>query len=147
MDHMLFSLPASFETYQGLGNFMFTQGLKQEMHEIVDEAIAAWMAAFLDAKSNRSPATLDGYQWKDVFLPDGAILRNVYKRTSYLAYVRGRELLFEGKAVSPAQFVNQISGSFRNAWETIWIRLPNEVEWKRAVTLRTKSRRNKRKQE
>lgn len=56
MNQMLFSLPASLETYQGLGNFMFTHGLTREMYEIVDEAISAWMQGFLAAKSKLSMA-------------------------------------------------------------------------------------------
>ncbi len=143
MTKVLFSLPASLETYQGLGNFMYTHGLKQEMFEIVDEAIKAWMDGVLAAQSRRSAPTLDGYQWKNVFLPDGTTLRNVYKRTSYLAHVEGRELLFDGKSVSPAQFVNRVGGSFRNAWATIWIRFPDEGEWKQAMTLRKKTLRFK----
>jgi len=39
MHKLLFSLPASFETYQGLGNFMYAHGLKQEMFELVDEIV------------------------------------------------------------------------------------------------------------
>ncbi|WP_426343486.1 hypothetical protein ACN9MU_22535 [Pseudoduganella sp. R-32] len=146
MTQVLFSLPASLETYQGLGNFMYTHGLKQEMFEIVDEAINTWMEGFVTAQSRRAASTLDGYQWKNVFLPDGTTLRNVYKRTSYLAHVEGRELLFEGKCVSPAQFVNRVGGAFRNAWATIWIRFPNEGEWKQAMSLRKKTPQFKSKQ-
>ncbi|WP_426338800.1 hypothetical protein ACN9MZ_20665 [Pseudoduganella sp. S-14] len=108
------------------------------MFEILDEAISAWMNGFVAAQSRRSASTLDGYQWKNVFLPDGTTLRNVYRRTSYLAHVEGRALRFEGKSVSAAQFVNQVGGSFRNAWETIWIGFPNEGEWQRAMNLRKK---------
>jgi len=143
MNQMLFSLPASLETYQGLGNFIFTHGLTREMYEIVDEAISAWMQGFLAAKSEQSAKTLDGYQWKDVFLPNGCTLRNVYKRISYLAHVKGSNLQYGGRNVSPTQFVNQVGGSYRNAWKTIWVRFPNEDEWKPAFALRKESPRNK----
>lgn len=138
MRKILFSLPASLETYQGLGNFMFTHGFKQEMYELVDEVMNAWMADYAATKAQGAARTLDGYQWKDVFLPAGTTLRNVYKRTSYLAHVEGRELSFEGRSVSPAQFVNAVGGSFRNAWATVWVRLPNHDEWVPAMNLRKK---------
>ncbi|HEY0587206.1 MAG TPA: hypothetical protein VGD52_13815 [Pseudoduganella sp.] len=35
----------------------------------------------------------------------------------------------------------------RNAWSTIWVRFPNEEEWKQAMTLRTKAPQLKSKQE
>jgi len=60
MHPILFSLPASLETYQGLGNFMYTHGIKQEMFELVDIAINEWMVNFLDRQSRRSASTLDG---------------------------------------------------------------------------------------
>ncbi|WP_154668312.1 hypothetical protein [Pseudoduganella violaceinigra] len=41
------------------------------MFEIVDEAIKAWMTSFAAARSQASARTLDGYQWKEVFLPAG----------------------------------------------------------------------------
>jgi len=139
MHKILFSLPASLETYQALGNFMFTHGFKQEMYEVVDDVMSDWMSSYAAAKSRGPARTLAGYQWKDVFLPAGTTLRNVYKRTSYLAHVEGRELRYEGRSVSPAQFVNAVGGSFRNAWATVWVRFPNENEWQQAMSLRKKA--------
>lgn len=139
MHPILFSLPASLETYQGLGNFMYTHGLKQEMYEVVDLAIKAWMADFVNAKTQRAASTLDGYQWKGLFLPSGTTLRTVFKRVSYLAYVEGSDLLHNGRAVSPGRFVNEVAGCARNAWRTVWLRFPNEDEWKPAMALRKNS--------
>jgi hypothetical protein len=139
MSPILFSLPASLETYQGLGNFMYTQGIKQEMFEIVDIAIKEWMSKFLDQQSRNVASTLGGYQWKSLFLPSGTTLRTVYMRTSYLAHVEGSELLYEGRSMSPAQFVNEVAKCERNAWRTLWLRFPNEDEWKPAMVFRKKS--------
>lgn len=136
MRQILFSLPASLKTYQALGNFMYAQGIKQEMFQVVDEAINSWMAAFLKAKAQGAARTIDGYQWKGVFLPHGTTLRVVYKRKSFLAHVEGSELCFDGKASSPAQFVNEVCGTCRNAWKVLWLRFPNEGEWKQAFSLR-----------
>lgn len=126
---------------------MHAHGMKQEMYELVDEVISAWMANFETAENRPKASTLDGYQWKEVFLPAGTALRSVYRKTSYLAHVEGHELLFDGRSVSPAQFVNALGGSFRNAWKSIWIRFPNENEWKLAITLRNKTVKFKSKQE
>jgi len=138
MSPILFSLPASLETYQGLGNFMYTHGLKQEMYELVDIAITEWMARFLEQQSCRSAATLDGYQWKCLFLPSGTTLRTLYKRKNYLAHVEGSDLLYEGRTVTPGQFVNTVAKCERNAWRTLWLRFPNEDEWQPAMALRKK---------
>jgi hypothetical protein len=51
----------------------------------------------------------------------------------------GRELIYQGQSVSPAQFVNLVGGTFRNAWTTIWVRMPCVDEWKPALALRKKT--------
>lgn len=136
MSAILFSLPASFHTYQDLGNFMYDHGLKQEMFEIVDDAINAWMSDFLQREEEDCASKLDGYQWKDVFLPCGTTLRTVYKRKSYLAHVKACTVNYEGRNLSPGQFVNAVAKCNRNAWRTVWVRFPGEDEWKRAMSLR-----------
>lgn len=140
MTHLIYSLPASFETYQALGNFMYELEMQEEMYAVVDRIINAWMSDFNARKLQGAEKRLAGYQWKDVFLPDGTTLRNVYKRTSYLAHVEGSELRYDGCSVSPAQFVNAVGGSFRNAWTSLWIRFPKDDQWIPAITLRKKSR-------
>lgn len=137
MRPFLFSLPASFETYQGLGNFMYEHDIKQEMYELVDSIINEWMEGFRNREAQRAADVLDGYQWKCLFLPDGTTLRTVYKRKSYLAHVEGSEIRFAGRSVSPGQFVDEVAQCPRNAWRTIWLRFPNDAEWKQAMTLRT----------
>jgi len=137
MHPILFSLPASLETYQGLGNFMYNHGIKQEMYELVDIAINEWMAKFLQ-QSCRLASTLDGYQWKCLFLPSGTALRTVYKRKSYVAHIEGSELLYEGRPVTPGQFVNEVAKCERNAWRTLWLRFPNDDDWQPAMALRKK---------
>ncbi|HEY0586695.1 MAG TPA: hypothetical protein VGD52_11205, partial [Pseudoduganella sp.] len=95
-----------------------------------------WMEKFQDRQARKAAATLDGYQWKCLFLPNGTTLRTVYKRKSYLAYVEGSEIRFEGQIVSPGQFVDEVSKCARNAWRTVWLRFPDETEWKHAMLLR-----------
>lgn len=139
MTKILFSVPASLETYQGLGNFMHIHGLKEEMYEVVDRAIKEWMDRFVSADSQGHATTLDGYQWKQLFLPEGTTLRTAFKRVNYLAHVEGSEVVYQGRSVSPAQFANEVAGCARNAWKVVWLRFPNEDEWKPAMSLRNKS--------
>jgi hypothetical protein len=139
MSVILFSLPASFHTYQNLGNFMYEHGLTQEMFEIVDTAVNAWMSDFLKKEEQGLAFRLEGYQWKDVFLPSGTTLRTVYKRTSYLAHIKSCAVIYEGRSLSPGEFVNEVAKCNRNAWRTLWVRFPNEDEWKPAMSLRKRA--------
>lgn len=139
MSTFLFNVPASIETYQALGNFMYDHGIEQEMFQIVDAAINAWMSEQEKKHSRQRANRLDGYQWKELFLPNGTELRTVYKRRSYLAHVDGSDIQYDGRSLSPGQFVNEVAQCQRNAWRTIWIRFPHEDEWKAAFTLRNKS--------
>lgn len=139
MGTFLFNVPASIETYQALGNFMYEHGIEREMFELVDTAITEWMAAYQRTRDAKRASRIDGYQWKGLFLPNGTELRTVYRRKSYLAHVEGSEVIYEGHRVSPGQFVNEVAGCNRNAWRVLWLRFPHDDEWKAAVTLRNKN--------
>jgi hypothetical protein len=77
-----------------------------------------------------------GYRWKDIFLPDGTMLSFNYKGTTHLATVAKTEILYEGRSVSPSEFVNSISGAVRNAWRDIWVKRPSDPEPQPAYELR-----------
>ncbi|XLZ71315.1 hypothetical protein ABT364_04935 [Massilia sp. SR12] len=139
MSTFIFSVPASIETYQALGNFMYEHGIEQEMFELVDTVINAWMTDYVKAQNKQRASRLEGYQWKELFLPSGTALRTVYKRVSYLAHIEGSDLQYDGHSVSPGQFVNEVAQCHRNAWRTIWVRFPHEDDWKAAFALRNKT--------
>lgn len=46
-------------------------------------------------------------------------------------------LVYEGRALTPSQFAGLISGTVRNAWRDLWIRLPATRQWKKASYHRT----------
>ena len=71
-----------------------------------------------------------GYQWKQLFLPEGTLLRvTTHGKTCY-AKVEGHAIVSDGKPLSPSQLANQ-HGGVRNAWRVVWIRPPGE-DWERA---------------
>lgn len=73
-----------------------------------------------------------GYQWKELFLPEGTLLRHSFLDTSHYAQVMGENIICEEVKVSPSQFVNMQGGGNRNAWLTIWLRFPNAADWRLA---------------
>jgi hypothetical protein len=70
-----------------------------------------------------------GYQWKEVFLPAGTKLRASFDRKPYFAVVEGAEIKYGEHAVSPSCFANLHGSGNRNAWKTIWLRLPGSDGW------------------
>ena len=126
--------PTPFASESELALFLRTTGSSLSITEAIARAVGQWIQ-----NEQAAETSLTGYQWKCLFLPSGTTLRTVYKRKSYLAHVEGSELRFEGRCVSPGQFVDEVAHCPRNAWRTVWLRYPGEVEWKQAMTLRTKT--------
>ncbi|MQA20694.1 hypothetical protein [Rugamonas rivuli] len=79
----------------------------------------------------QQPATLSeaGYQWKELFLPEGTRLRASFDRQQYFAIVEGAEIKYGKHAVSPSCFANLQGSGNRNAWKAIWLRLPGSDAW------------------
>lgn len=78
----------------------------------------------------RSTATCDaGYQWKQLFLPEGTRLRASFDRKNYFATVEGNEIKFGEHVVSPSCFANLHGSGNRNAWKAIWLGFPGSQEW------------------
>lgn len=70
-----------------------------------------------------------GYQWKEVFLPQGTGLRTRFADQSHFALVEGDAIIFDGQAVSPSRFANLHGSGTRNAWKAIWLRFTGSDEW------------------
>lgn len=77
-----------------------------------------------------------GYQWKDLFLPHGTVIRTRFAGKYFHAFVEHDQILHEGRLTSPHQFANQSGGVRRNAWKVIWVLFPRETKWRRATSLR-----------
>jgi hypothetical protein len=97
-------------------------------------AVRSWLDR-ADAITSAKPATQQGYQWQQVFLPDGTELRTTYLGQTAYAQVDGDAIINSGGSLSPSQLANLHGGS-RNAWRVIWLRFPGSPEWRRAAHCR-----------
>jgi hypothetical protein len=130
------SLPISLETYQRLLSAAGMSGFEKEFWEIGDMAVRDWLARNAP-ESFGMPAT-SGYQWKELFLPNGTVLRTVFEGKNYHCLVENDQVRYNGATTSPSGFANAVGGVRRNAWKVIWLLLPNSSVWELAGTLRTK---------
>lgn len=121
MHEALAALPVPFATYVVLTQFMTKHGVRKEMVDVVDEALKNWMDALQASKAEEQASTLNGYQWRQLFLPEGAKLRTICEGVHYIAHVEGCKLVYAGRSCSPSQFVNLIHRTCRHAWKTIWV--------------------------
>lgn len=132
------SLPITMEEYRQLQSASTATLFEKEFWEIGSMAIRDWLA-------NNHPQAIalpsfSGYQWKNVFLPNGTVLRTVFNGTNFHCYVRDDSITYEGKQVSPSGFANAAGGMRRNAWKVVWVLFPNTSTWTLAGELRGKRR-------
>ncbi|MCU6498712.1 hypothetical protein LPN04_13000 [Rugamonas sp. A1-17] len=119
--------------YDELCDFLRQSGSPLTPAEATAGAIKLWIA-----KNREDAAPVRGYQWKQLFLPDGTRLRVHSGDTWQGADVIGDDLIFRGETVSPNQMVQQTCGDARNAWLELWIRFPGEKNWTKAAQLRAR---------
>jgi hypothetical protein len=77
-----------------------------------------------------------GYQWKELFLPEGTDVRMHFGGEAYHARVTGDAIVYEGRRVSARQLTIAIAGDGRNAWRDLSLRLPGEKHFRPACLLR-----------
>ncbi|MET0855798.1 MAG: hypothetical protein ABWY27_03525 [Telluria sp.] len=88
------------------------------------------------ANANSAP---DGYQWKELFLPDGTELRMCSNNAVHRARVAGAGIFYQARQVSPRQFTLAVAGDGRNAWRDLSLRLPGETQFLPAGLLRRRA--------
>lgn len=82
-----------------------------------------------------------GYQWQNVFLPNGTQVRMTYRGTAHHAEICHEKLVFAGDSLTPSEFASQVANNTsRNAWRDIFIKFPGEGGWKFADELRRSGR-------
>jgi hypothetical protein len=128
------NFPISITLYQQLLGAAQDTGFKKEYWEIGAEALADWLRRH--KPDAIAMAKMAGYQWKQVFLPNGTLLRTVFNGKNHHCMVEDDHILHEGRAVSPSGFVNAVGGIRRNAWKSLWILLPDDTSWQLADSLR-----------
>lgn len=99
------------------------------LEPIICDAIRAYMKPALSAPQQAAAKTEVGYQWKELFLPEGTKLRARFGRQQYFAVVEGAEITYGDSAISPSRFANMHGSGNRNAWKVIWLRLPQHEGW------------------
>ncbi|OEZ99056.1 hypothetical protein [Duganella sp. HH101] len=105
----------------------------------VTELVHRWLAIEMERLALRKNGQATrGFQWKNVFLPDGTSLRTSYQHTFEFAKVVGDRILSDdGESVTPSLLANRHAKG-RNAWRFIWLRFPGDDYWVRADGCRTR---------
>jgi hypothetical protein len=118
-----------FEALEALGKFTgnwWSDTLAME--PFILEAIDNYIKAPANPAQPAAPSEA-GYQWKQVFLPEGTRLRASFGKQPYYATVEANQINYGGHAVSPSCFANLHGSGNRNAWKAIWLRFPGSDEW------------------
>jgi hypothetical protein len=123
------------DAQRDLENFLRKSGRPLSVAEAARCAVKAWLAEqTVDAEENGPH--LGGYQWKNLFLPNGTEVRMTFDGRSFYAAVEGDRIVYAGRPISPRQLTLAIAGDGRNAWRELWVRYPGEKKWRRANDLR-----------
>lgn len=131
------AVPIATKTFLELAEFLKQNGDSRDPVEVLPLAIDYWMTnADWKPELLRTSSGL-GYQWKSLFLPDGTELRMQYKGRYHYAKVEGDQLLYQGQPTTPGSLTNTISGTSRNAWRDLWVKMPDDAGWTLADELRT----------
>jgi hypothetical protein len=112
------------------------RGGSQDLSAAITSAIELWLREQSKLAAGCDPASVRGYQWKTLFLPEGTVLRSWSYGDNNYARVEGDQIIHEGKAVSPNQFAQSFARTTRNAWTDLYIRRPEDQQFKPACRLR-----------
>jgi hypothetical protein len=93
-----------------------------------------------DASASEPARGCRGYQWKELFLPDGTDVRMRCDGEVHHARVSGDSIVYRGRPVSPRQLTLVVAGDGRNAWRDLSLRLPGEKRFQPASLLRHRAR-------
>ncbi len=130
------SLQVDTDTLLRLISQLKLRGGTLDLAAAITSAIDLWLREQSKLSAGSDPASVRGYQWKTLFLPDGTELRSWSYGEHNYARVIGDEIIHKGKAVSPNQFAQSFARSCRNAWTDLYIRRPEDKQFKLAARLR-----------
>jgi hypothetical protein len=99
------------------------------LEPFICEAIRNYVRPAPAAQTQPASGSEAGYQWKQLFLPEGTRLRASFGGHSYFAKVEGDAIKYGEHAMSPSRFANLQGSGNRNAWKAVWLRLPGSDEW------------------
>jgi hypothetical protein len=122
------SVPVSPAPLLELLSYLSLHQRSDELPQIVDQALQQWLEQARADGHRQRPHTVHGYQWKQLFLPEGTRLRTWDRAVYHYATVVGDDIVFDGHCVSPNQFVSG-TGMTRNAWRDIALLFPGDKHW------------------
>lgn len=136
-------LPVNNDALLALGAHLRDNASALSLTDAVALAIRAWLAdnagadaSFEPAQSADDDSASRGYQWKELFLPEGTELRMRCGDAVHHARVTGDAIVYRGRRVSPRQLTLAIAGDGRNAWRDLSLRLAGEGHFRPACVLR-----------
>ncbi len=78
-----------------------------------------------------------GYQWQNVYLPNGTQIRMTYRGEATYGEVRHDKLYSGEESMSPSEFARHVANNTsRNAWRDIYLKFPGDGAWHFADDLR-----------
>jgi hypothetical protein len=135
------SVPVPTELFLELAEFLRSKDDPRDPVVVVATAIDYWMVNADWKPELLVESDARGYQWKNVFLPDGTQIRMQYQGSYSYAKVEGDDLIYQGSPISPGILAKPIAGGYnRNAWRDLWIKRPEDKEWILADDLRAQSK-------
>ena len=112
--------------------YIFGPKSRRLLFTVLRQALAAKTPPDTSPAGQTDAECGSGYQWKQLFLPDGTLLRQTFEGASHFARVVGEKVLCGDAAVTPSQFANLQGAGNRNAWQVIWLRFPGCADWRHA---------------
>lgn len=128
------------ELMEEFGAFTGLHWCGWEIEAPICDAIRAYMKPQPAAQPQQDAVIDAGYQWKQVFLPEGTRLRASFGRAPYFAVVQGSEIRSGEQSLSPSAFANLKGSGNRNAWKAVWLRFPGSEQWILADTCRAQQK-------
>jgi hypothetical protein len=118
------SVPIPTSQFLELADFLRSNSDPRDPVEVVSVAVDYWIENASWKPELLAESDARGYQWKNLFLPEGTQIRMQYKGAYSYAKVEGDEIIYQGKTISAGSLANSIAGSNRNAWRDLWIKRP-----------------------
>lgn len=83
-----------------------------------------------------------GYQWQNVFLPNGSRLKMTYRGVEHIAEVKNERIIYEGNECSPSEFASRAANNTsRSAPRDLSIKFPDSNNWENAKSVMVLGRR------
>jgi len=135
MSGKLVSVQISSALFMEVALYLQEYGDNRDPSEVVEDALEVWLQG-AKGQVQQESAPVHGYQWKNLFLPEGTELKMENRGRLSYARVVGDVVVYNGQPTTPNKFAAEVAQTARNAWETVWLRLPGQRYWKCAAVVR-----------